>query len=67
MTAADLEHAELRYRKAAARAEEWREERNRLVREALAAGWTHAQIAEATDLTRGRVGQIAQASRSTAP
>jgi hypothetical protein len=60
VTAADLEHAELRYRKAAARAEEWRETRNRLVREALASGWTHARISEATGLSRGRVGQIAQ-------
>lgn len=60
MTAADLEHAELRYRKAAARAEEARDERNRLVRRALAEGWTHARIAEATGLTRGRIGQMAQ-------
>ena len=39
--------------------EDARQERNRLVLEALQAGWTHARIAEATGLTRGRVGQIA--------
>jgi hypothetical protein len=60
VTAADLEHAEMRYRKAASRAEEAREERNRLIRAAFEAGWTHARIAEATSLTRGRVGQLAQ-------
>ena len=38
------------------------EKRNALVRAALAAGWTHAQISEATGLTRGRIGQIAQRS-----
>src|SRR5947209_7443622 len=35
------------------------EPRNRLVKRAIAKGWTHAQIAEATGLTRGRIGQIA--------
>jgi hypothetical protein len=34
--------------------------RNAAVREALREGWTHARIAEATGLTRGRVGQIAK-------
>jgi transcriptional regulator with XRE-family HTH domain len=37
-----------------------REQRNAAVREALREGWTHAQIAQATGLTRSRVGQIAQ-------
>lgn len=37
-------------------------ERDRLIITALAAGWTHTQIAEATGLTRGRVGQIATAA-----
>ena len=59
MTAAELRKAEARYQRAFRRAEEAREERNRLVLDALEAGWTHARIAEATGLTRGRVGQIA--------
>jgi CRP-like cAMP-binding protein len=63
MTADELRKAEARYQRAFARSEELREARNLLVRQALADGWTHARIAEATGLTRGRVGQIAQASR----
>jgi hypothetical protein len=60
MTAAELRKAEARYQRAFRRAEEAREARNAAVRAALDAGWTHAAIAEATGLTRGRVGQIAQ-------
>lgn len=60
MTAGDLGKAEARFQRASRRAEEAREERNRLVREAIVAGWTHAKIAEATGLSRGRVGQLAQ-------
>lgn len=60
MTANDLRKAEARYQRAFRRSEEAREERNRLVREALDAGWTHARIAGATGLTRGRVGQLAR-------
>jgi hypothetical protein len=59
MTAAELRKVEARYQRAFRRSEEARGERNRLVREALEAGWTHAQVAEATGLTRGRIGQIA--------
>lgn len=58
MTADELRKAEARYKRAAKRADEAREERNRLVRAALAEGWTHAKIAEATGLTRGRIGQM---------
>ena len=57
--AAKSSKAEARYQRAFGRSEAAREERNRVVREALMAGWTHARIAEATGLTRGRVGQIA--------
>jgi CRP-like cAMP-binding protein len=60
MTAEELRRAEARYQRAFRRSEQAREERNRLVREALADGWTHARIAEVTGLTRGRVGQLAQ-------
>jgi CRP-like cAMP-binding protein len=62
VTAAELRKAEARYQRAFARSEAAREDRNALVRSALAEGWTHARIAEATGLTRGRVGQIASAS-----
>jgi phage portal protein BeeE len=60
MTAAELRKAEARYQRAFARSEALRLERNALVLEALKAGWTHAAIAEATGMSRGRVGQIAQ-------
>lgn len=55
----ELRDAEAVFRAASARADELREGRNRLVRAALAGGWTHARIARVTGLTRGRVGQIA--------
>jgi hypothetical protein len=59
MTADDLRDAEEYYRRTHRRAEEAREGRNAAVHAALDAGWTHARIAEATGLTRSRVGQIA--------
>ena len=59
VTAADLRKAEARYQRAFRRAEEARGHRNAAVRAALDAGWTHQQIANATGLTRGRIGQIA--------
>jgi DNA-directed RNA polymerase specialized sigma24 family protein len=34
------------------------DERNALVRQALAEGWTHQQISDTTGLSRGRIGQI---------
>lgn len=34
--------------------------RDKLVRQALKRGWSHARISEATGLTRSRVGQIAK-------
>jgi hypothetical protein len=60
VTVEQLRNAEAAYRAASRRAEAKRAERNRLVREALEAGWTHAEISDATGLTRGRIGQIAQ-------
>jgi DNA-binding NarL/FixJ family response regulator len=60
MSPEDLAKAEREYRSAEAKAEAKRTARNALVREAIGAGWTHAQIAEATGLTRSRVGQIAK-------
>lgn len=58
MTAEELRRAELRYQRAFALAEKAREERNRLIEQAAKQGMTHAQIAEATGLTRSRVGQL---------
>jgi hypothetical protein len=58
MTAADLRKAERAYQRAHGRAEEAREARNATVRQALAEGWTHSRISEATGLSRGRISQI---------
>jgi transcriptional regulator with XRE-family HTH domain len=60
VTADELRKAEARYQRAFARSEELRRERNALILDALAAGWTHAQIAKATGMTRSRVGQLAK-------
>lgn len=59
MTVKELKKAEAAYRAAFSRAEAKREARNAAVRAALAEGWTHARISEATGLTRGRINQIA--------
>lgn len=59
VTANELRKAEARYQRASRRAEAEREQRNAAVRKAITEGWTHAKIAEATGLTRGRIGQIA--------
>lgn len=59
MTVDELKKVEARFRRASQRAEESREARNEAVRKALAEGWTHQQIADATGLTRGRINQIA--------
>lgn len=66
MTADELRKAEARYKQASLRAEEAREARNATVLRALADGWTHAAIADATGLTRGRIGQIAATASGAA-
>lgn len=63
MTPAELRRAESRYKVAHARYEDARADRNRAVHAAIDAGMTHAQISEATGLTRSRVGQIALQGR----
>lgn len=55
-----LATAEADYRKARSAVDAKRQRRNDLVKEAIAAGLTHTQIAELTGLTRGRVAQISQ-------
>lgn len=62
MTPDDLRKAEARYQRALRHCEAERQARDALIREAIAAGWTHARISEATGLTRGRIGQLAQGS-----
>lgn len=63
MSEQDLRNTQRAYERAAARAEDARLRRDQAVRDALAAGWTHARIADATGLTRGRVGQMAKANK----
>jgi hypothetical protein len=58
-SAAQLRKAEAAHAAALRRYEKARETRNAVVRQAIADGWTHAKIAEATGLTRSRIGQIA--------
>lgn len=62
MTPEDLRKAEARYQRASRTYEAAREARNAAFRAAVAEGATHAQIAEATGLTRARVGQIVRPS-----
>jgi len=63
VTAQDLRRAEAAYKTASARATAKRDARDALVREAVAGGWTHAKVAEATGITRGRVNQIVRGRR----
>ena len=65
MTFDELQKVEARYQRAFRRSEAEREQRNAAVRAAVQTGWTHARIAEATGLTRARVGQIANRNDST--
>jgi ParB-like chromosome segregation protein Spo0J len=58
MTAEWLRNLESNYRHVQRRADAARYERNAGIHEALAEGWTHAQIAEVTGLSRGRISQI---------
>jgi hypothetical protein len=66
VTTDTLRKAEARYQRAFRRSEDAREERNRLLCHAVAGGWSHARIAEATGLTRARVGQIAVTCKTEA-
>jgi DNA-directed RNA polymerase specialized sigma24 family protein len=50
--------AEIAYQDAHKATEGLRQERNDLILLALQQGWTHAQLSEATGLSRGRIGQI---------
>lgn len=58
VTADQLREAQAAFEQAQAAAEEARGERNRVLREALATGWTQEEISATTGLTQGRVSQI---------
>jgi DNA-binding NarL/FixJ family response regulator len=55
----------LRARMASLRAETTIQDRDRKILAAIAGGMTHAEIARATGLTRGRIGQIAMRNKET--
>lgn len=59
MTAGELRKAEARAQRAFRSYKTATQLRDELVLRALSEGWTHSQVAEATGLTRGRIGQIA--------
>jgi hypothetical protein len=61
----DLRRAQRAFERAETRTAQTRAHRDELVAAALAAGWSHARIARATGLTRGRIGQIASRSKGT--
>lgn len=58
MTAKELRKAHRQFLSAQERADGKRRERNRCVREALADGWSHAEVAKVLELSRGRIGQM---------
>lgn len=60
ITPKQLATLEAAYRAASEDAESKRAKRNAGIRRALAEGRTHAWVADATGLSRGRVNQIAQ-------
>lgn len=62
----DLRRKQLAYLRAQEQAGRLRAERDALVLEALAERYSHAQIAEALDMTRGRIAQIAAVARKSA-
>jgi transcriptional regulator with XRE-family HTH domain len=63
MTADKLRNAMAGWRRAELRQTTLRVQRDDTIRAAIATGWTHAAIAEATGLTRGRVNQIVRGRR----
>lgn len=59
MTADELCERQRAHEEAAAKAGDAQRARNAAINVALDEGWTHAAIALATGLTRGRIGQLA--------
>jgi AraC-like DNA-binding protein len=58
VTAEDLRLAHEACRSAEIDAASARQLRKRLIRQALAEGWTHARVAEVLGLSRGRISQL---------
>lgn len=63
MTAAELQSAQRAVERTASRYKAITDKRDQAIRQAIADGWTHARIAQATGLARSRVGQIAHGTR----
>lgn len=58
VTADDIRRADREWQEAEADKEVKRLERVRVIRQALAEGWTHARVAAELGVTRGRIGQL---------
>lgn len=58
ITAEDLRRVDAEWKAAQANDKTKAAERRRVIRQALAEGWTHARVAEALGVTRGRIGQF---------
>jgi len=63
VTADQLRTAATNYASTAENVTELLAVRNTLIRQALANGWTHAMVADATGLSRGRINQISGGSK----
>jgi hypothetical protein len=64
---ATVRQAQDDYQAAAERARQLRDTRDHAILHALADGLTHQQVADATGLRRGRIGQIAMRRTESAP
>lgn len=58
ITAQDIRRADAAWKAASVDAEAKREERLRVIKQALDEGWTHALVAAELGVTRGRIGQL---------
>lgn len=58
ITADDIRRADREWQEAEADKEAKRLERLRVIKQALAEGWTHARVAKELGVSRGRIGQF---------
>jgi DNA-binding NarL/FixJ family response regulator len=58
ITAEDIRRADAEYKAATVDAEAKRQERQRVIKQALTEGWTHARVAAELGVSRGRIGQM---------
>lgn len=67
ITATQLRQSDAAYKKYARHSEQLqgklRDQRNELIRQALAEGWTQQRVADALGVTRGRINQLAGGSK----